>query len=141
MTAEHRLTIPGELEQVPGACSWVVQIVADMGLDDRDANHCELAVDEAITNIIEHAYGANGADKSIDIIVREDQRGFSITIVDEGPPFDPLRNSDPDPMTVLDDRPEGGGGWGIFFIKKVMDGVDYEYTANRNHLRMLKHRK
>jgi len=140
MASEHRLTIPGVMEQVPSACSWVVQLAEELGLEMRDVNHCELAVDEAVTNIIEHSYGAHGADKVIDIIVREDKSRFSITIVDEGPPFDPLQMSAPDPLSALDDRPDEGGGWGVFFIKKLMDDVGYQYTSNRNHLTMVKKR-
>ena len=141
MASEHRLTIPGVMEQVPSACNWVVQLAEELGMGMRDVNHCELAVDEAVTNIIEHSYGSRGADKVIDIIVREDSSKFSITIVDEGPPFDPLQGQEPDPLQALEDRPDQGGGWGVFFIKKLMDDVGYQYRAERNHLTMVKNRE
>jgi anti-sigma regulatory factor (Ser/Thr protein kinase) len=57
--------------------------------------------------------------------------------VDEGPPFDPLNLQDPDP-TVSEVEELSIGGWGIFFIKKVMDSVYYQYKADRNHLIMTK---
>lgn len=137
---EHRLTIPGVIERVPQACGWVVEIAEHVGLDFRDINHCELAVDEAITNIIEHGYGHKGSDKVIDIIIREDGERFIITILDEGPPFDPLNMQEPDPLAILDERASNGGGWGVFFIKKVMDDVGYSYASNRNRLEMVKNR-
>ena len=136
MTSEHRLRIPGKIEQVPKACNWVVEVAEQMGLGMRDVNQVELAVDEAVTNIIEHAYGGAATNKGIDIIINASGAHFEVTIVDEGPKFDPLNATNPDPAAVLDDRKIGG--WGVFFIKKVMDGVDYKYAANRNHLIMTK---
>ncbi|MEM6281037.1 MAG: ATP-binding protein [Chloroflexota bacterium] len=137
MANEHRLNIPGEIAQVPGACSWVVEVAEGAGMTMRDANHLELAVDEAVTNIIEHGYGGSGGGRSIDIIVSEDGSQFKITIVDEGPPFDPLSLKDPDP-TGKDVEDLDIGGWGFFFIKKVMDSVYYQYKSDRNHLIMTK---
>jgi len=102
----------------------------------RAMNHLELAVDEAVTNIIEHGYGSGGAEMNIDIIVTQAGGVFKVTIVDEGPPFNPLQMNDPNPETPLEER--GGGGWGVFFIKKLMDTVDYQYVSNRNHLIMTK---
>lgn len=128
------------MEQVPHACGWVVEIAQEAGLGMRDVNHCELAIDEAITNIVEHGYGADGGDKVIDIVVKQKQDRLEITIIDNGPPFNPLRIENPDPLASLDERAENGGGWGIFFIKKVMDDVDYRYAGNRNHLMMVKHK-
>lgn len=135
---EYQLKIQGVMENVPQACGWVVEIAEQAGLNMRDVNHCELAVDEAVTNIIEHGYGQEGASKSIEILVKSQTDYFSITIVDDGPAFDPLGMEEPDPLSALEDRPANGGGWGVFFIKKLMDDVDYEYRANRNHLKMVK---
>lgn len=138
MVNEHQLRVVGELEQVPNVCNWVVQVAEETGLDTQAVNHLELAVDEAITNIIEHGYGPDAGKKSIELIIREDGGDFKVTIVDEGPPFNPLGATDPNPLAGLDDRPDYGGGWGLFFIKKVMDAVNYEYTSNRNRLTMVK---
>lgn len=140
MASEHRLTIPGEIEQVPSACGWVVEVAEQAGLNMRDVNHCELAVDEAVTNIIEHGYGANGSDKVVDIVVKADNNQFVITIIDDGPPFNPLETHEPDPLAALEERPDYGGGWGVFFIKKLMDEVGYRYSTQRNHLIMVKRR-
>lgn len=48
---------------------------------------------------------------------------FIITIIDDSPAFDPLGVPDPDVKAPLAQREPGG--WGIFFIKKLMDRVDY----------------
>ncbi len=138
MVSEVRLTIPGVVERVPYACSWVVEVAEKVGLSMRDVNHCELAVDEACTNIIEHGYGLNGADKRIDIVCRDDKDRFTITIIDEAPQYNPLLTPEPDPLMALEERPDEGGGWGVYFIKRLMDTVDYRYASQRNHLIMSK---
>jgi serine/threonine-protein kinase RsbW len=129
------------MEQVPHACGWVVEIADGAGLGPGEVNHCELAIDEAITNIVEHGYGVDGGDKAIDIVVNDQPDRLEITIIDNGPPFNPLRVENPDPLASLDERAENGGGWGIFFIKKLMDDVQYRFAGDRNHLIMVKQKK
>ena len=133
---ERQLRIAGVLENVLVACDFVVAQAREMGLDERAIHHCYLAVDEACTNIIEHGYGANCGECMIDVFCQRDAQGLTIIISDDSPPFDPLTRTDPDPHTPITER--GDGGWGIFFIKKLMDNVTYSYEGGRNRLVMLK---
>jgi serine/threonine-protein kinase RsbW len=132
MADERWLRIPGVLANVATACDFVVEVAENAGLDERGIYHCRLAIEEACTNVIEHGYQFNGADKSIDIVCQTYSDLLLITIMDDGPPYNPLSKTDPDPKMPLWDRPEGG--WGVAFIKKVMDKVDYSYENRRNHL-------
>jgi serine/threonine-protein kinase RsbW len=132
MADERWLRIPGVLANVGTACDFVVEIAEEAGLDERGIYHCRLAIEEACTNVIEHGYQFNGASKVIDIACKTFSDHITITIMDDGPPYNPLSKSDPDPQTPLWERTEGG--WGVAFIKKVMDKVDYSYADNRNHL-------
>lgn len=137
---EHRLRIPGLRERVATACSFVVDAARRAGLDDRSVHHCQLAVDEACTNVIEHGYGEAmllNDQQTIEIICRLEGNRFSITVTDQGPAFDPLGRTDPDPTASFETREPGG--WGIFFIKKVMDEVYYQYEQGRNSLIMVKY--
>ena len=61
---------------------------------------------------------------------------LTITIVDDSPLLIRCMRPDPDPKTPLSER--GAGGWGIFFIKKLMDKVTYTYEDSRNRLVMVK---
>src|SRR5664279_869289 len=133
---ERQLRIEGVLENVSGACDFVVAAAREAGLDERAIHHCYLAVDEACTNIIEHGYARHCGDCVIEITCQRDDNALTITIVDDSPAFDPLDHADPDPRTPINER--GVGGWGIFFIKKLMDKVTYSYADNRNRLVMVK---
>jgi anti-sigma regulatory factor (Ser/Thr protein kinase) len=133
---ENRLRIPSLIEKVSVACEFVVDTAQRAGLDEHAVHHCQLVVDEACTNIIEHGYGRNDRARAIEITCGLEKEGFVITIVDDAPPFDPLNRPDPDPKSVLEER--ANGGWGVYFIKKLMDEVVYQYAGGRNHLTMVK---
>lgn len=133
---ERQLRIAGVLEAVSTACNFVVEEARRAGLDDRAIHHCYLAVDEACTNIIEHGYNDDCDDCVIDIHCRRDDDKFIICIIDDSPAFDPLTFPDPDPKLPLNRREPGG--WGIFFIKKLMDQVVYQHEGSRNRLVMVK---
>lgn len=133
---EYRFQISGILDEVPNAIGFVSETAEQAGLSEQGVYHCQLAVDEACTNIIEHGYGFNGADHFIEIICQVKSPYFIIGISDDSPAFNPLARPDPDPESALDER--STGGWGVFFIKKVMDQVSYAYRGNRNHLVMMK---
>lgn len=133
---DRQIRLPGVLENVSAICDFVVEQAREVGLDSRAVHHCYLAVDEACTNIVEHGYGPNCDYCIIEVSCRADESAFTITIVDDSPSFDPLVRADPDPSTPISER--GEGGWGIFFIKKLMDSVTYSYSDNRNRLVMVK---
>ncbi len=130
------LRIPASIDQVAGACEFVSAFAEDLGFDARTVYHCQMAIDEALTNIIEHGYGGDSPDSHLDVTCVVDEKDFVVTLVDDSHPFDPLARDDPDPDQALMDRVPGG--WGIFFIKKMMDRVSYTYHDGRNHLRMYK---
>jgi len=137
MTVEERqLRIVGVLENVSVACDFVVEQAREAGLDDRALHHCYLAVDEACTNIIEHGYKPGCETCMIDVFCQRSTDALIVTIMDDSPAFNPMMHPDPDPRTPLDEREVGG--WGIFFIKKLMDKVTYSYEGRRNRLVMVK---
>lgn len=133
---ENRLTIMGRLDEIARARDFVVTIAREVGLNEKSIHHCALAVDETCTNIIEHGYQYQGHEKSIEIICLVQSVQFIISIRDEGPPFNPLLRTDPDPAATLEDREHGG--WGIFFVKEFMDQVHYSRDGNYNQLTMSK---
>ncbi len=132
MGEAHRIVIPGMQELVPDVCDFVVATARRANLNDRAVYHCQMAVDEACTNIIEHGFSEVDHRGQIEVICRDEPGQFTITIFDDGPPFDPTRQAAPDPATPLAEREPGG--WGIYFIKKMMDTVAYTREDGRNCL-------
>ncbi len=80
------------------------------------------AVDEAVTNIILHGYA--GKPGKIDIHVGRKNTSLVVQIQDLAPQFDPLQVPPPDLTLSLEQRTPGG--LGIYFIRRLMDQVQYQ---------------
>jgi anti-anti-sigma factor len=133
---ERHLSFKARLDNVPAATEFIVQGAEAAGLDARGVYHCQLAVDEACTNIIEHGRIDERTGQVTLKTGIEHGRTFVITIMDNGAAFNPLTYQDPDPLRPLEERE--GGGWGIYFIKKLMDVIDYRYAEGKNQLSLYK---
>ena len=135
------LSVSGQFEQLMQIAEFVTQAAREAGLTDDDVFHVEMAVDEACSNIIEHAYADRSGD--IDLICTSSKPGaFEITIHDSGRSFNPNGVAAP-PLDVpadVDDLNEGG--LGLYFMRKLMDEVRFEMVAGQgNTLTMTKRSK
>jgi len=85
----RRLRVSGELQQLHTATQFVKQVAQDAGISDDTLFQVELSVEEIFTNIVEHGYRHNGADKSVYIYCEADAHTLWIALGDEAPPFNP----------------------------------------------------
>ncbi|MCL4239307.1 MAG: anti-sigma factor antagonist [Anaerolineae bacterium] len=136
MAETSHLAIPARLEDIRQACDFVVEAAEQAGLGERAVYHCQMAVDEALTNIIEHGFAYSDDSSQIEIACRTEPDRFIVAIADSSPAFNPLLHESPDPSEPLDSREPGG--WGIYFIRKLMDEVTYERAGGRNLLTLVK---
>ena len=137
MSNERHLTVPGRYKSVRRATQFVVEAATEAGLVERAIFHCQMAVDEACTNIIEHAYG--GEDKGdIHITTHSEGDTFTITLIDHGAPFDP--DSVPPPRIDPDLTKLEPGGLGLHLMRKLMDSVSFSFAEEENKLVMVKRR-
>ncbi|MDZ7623565.1 MAG: ATP-binding protein [Ignavibacteriaceae bacterium] len=81
-----------------------------------------LAVDEACTNIIKHAYNLSPEGEII-IKIEYDEEKFMVTIIDYGKSFEPDRVPLPDLQKYY--REHRVGGLGMYLMKSLMDDVEY----------------
>lgn len=125
------IELPAALDSLPGFADRVTKCAREAGFGGHKLSAMELALEEAIVNIIK--YSSSSPDSVIIVTCGIDDRdAFYITIIDSGPPFDPLKRDTPDTRAGIDDRPVGG--LGIFFIKEMTDGVTYTREAGKNIL-------
>ncbi|HPI18994.1 MAG TPA: ATP-binding protein [Candidatus Kapabacteria bacterium] len=94
-----------------------------------------LALEEAVTNVINYAYKDNNEHLIILDFSLEDSE-LKIKITDDGIEFNPLLKEDPNTELSLEERKIGG--LGIFFVKKIMDNIEYERINNKNILTLIK---
>ncbi len=104
-------------------------------LPSKVVHDLNLALEEIITNII--AYGYTD-EREHEIKVRLSSRGGEVwaEVQDDGLPFNPLTAPEPDLEAPLEDRPVGG--LGIRFVRKLVDGLEYQRQDAKNLLLMKK---
>ena len=134
---EHRLEVPGRFDRLEQISKFIEQAGLEAGLDDTTICRCQLAVDEACTNIIEHAYEGEGRG-DIEIACEAEPGELTITIEDQGKPFDPDLVPAPNLNTSLEDMQVGG--LGLYFMRQVMDAVEFSYQDGSNKLVLVKRR-
>lgn len=133
--SESRMAVPARYDRIKQVCSFVVDAAETAGLDESAIFHCQIAVDEACTNIIEHGY--KGEDKGqIEVICRVNPGEIQIELIDRAPPFDVTQV--PDPQLHRSVEEAAVGGLGIYFMKKMMDEVSFEHTNGTNRLVLVK---
>ena len=114
---------------------FVVTSAKDAGLPAKRVQEVELAVEEALVNIINYAYPEQ--DKG-DMEVKcglDDQGRLLIEIRDRGVPFDVSSYSEPDLNANISEREIGG--LGIFLIRKMADKVHYMRDGEENVLTLI----
>ncbi len=130
------VTFPGRFESLAKISDLIVQQAKEAGLDETDIYAVDLAVDEAITNIIEHAYGGEGVG-NIQCTCQARDGELIIILRDFGRPFDPDKIPAPNVKARLKDLKSGGAG--LFLIRKLMDEVRFEFNQETgNVLTMVK---
>lgn len=110
------------------------------GFEGPPETQIELALEEALVNIIKHGYPGSSGDVEIQCS-RIGTIGLKITLIDHGIPYDPLANAIPldlDPMTPLELK--AIGGYGVHLILTIMDQVEYNRQGETNVLTMIKYR-
>ncbi len=95
-----------------------------------------VAVEEIFVNIAHYAYAPDKGNATVRVEVSEDPVTVTITFIDQGVPYDPLAQNDPDVTLPAEQRDIGG--LGIFLTKQLMDDVNYEYRDGKNILTLKK---
>lgn len=138
MVSLQNLTISGHFKNLAKIGDFIGQAAMQAGLNDKAVYAIQMAVDEACTNIIEHAYGGEGKGQ-IKLTCRIEDEGLKVTICDQGNPFDPDQVPKLDVQAPLSARKRRG--MGMFFIYNLVDTVEYKFsTPQGNQLILFKGR-
>lgn len=138
MASKNNLTIPGRFDRIREACDFVVAGAEEAGFDPDEVFRIQLACDEACTNIIEHAYGAEG-EGDIRVSWHKEKGAFIIELRDNGRPFRPESVPYPSMPDSADDVDElQVGGLGLHFMRTLMDKVEFSFNEEGNRLIMVK---
>lgn len=132
----NELTLEAEKENLNRVLEFVDGRLESLGFPPKAQMQIDLAVEEIFINIASYAYAPNKGRATVRVEAAGDPLTATVTFIDRGIPYDPLKKADPDVTLSADEREIGG--LGIFIAKKVMDSIAYEYKNGQNILRIKK---
>ncbi len=116
------LTLPNELSCLPIAQAVVRAAALRRGFDETALAEIEIAVEEAATNVMKHAFDIEESP-TFDIVCRPDAEGLWIVLREKGMPFDPKLMPDYKPdQASLDNEP---AGMGVHLMRSMVDDVQF----------------
>ena len=132
---QRSLTLPNDVETIPQLNEFIDTVAEAIGLDMSLTMSLNLAIEEAVVNVMDYAYppGEKG-DVTIDVCASDEWLQFVIS--DAGTPFDPTQKEEADTTLSVDERPIGG--LGIFLVRQLMDTIHYRYVDGKNVLTLKK---
>jgi len=126
-----KLVMPSDPRYLPVVRGAICPLAAAMGWDESDCQAITMAMDEALANIIRHAYHGR-TDGVIELECRESADGLEFTLWDHGDPPDKSKIC---ARQVGCSQP---GGLGTHIIKDVMDAVSYQALPGGNRFLAVK---
>lgn len=135
MSARRR-TRPAVVLRVPSGTEFLATIrdttrrMAEVaGCDASMAEQVSLAVDEAATNVIKHAYQGR-SDRRVELRYLLAPDELRVEIVDDGAPVDPRALPKVDLRRYASEKRRGG--LGVHLMGRIMDAVSFRRTAEGN---------
>lgn len=132
---EKQLTIKNQIEQLTLVASFIEQLCDELELGTSVVFNLNLALEEAITNVIMYAY-PEGEVHEIGLCAIADNGVITFMVKDDGIAFDPTKVPEADVTLSAEER--SIGGLGVFLIRQIMDEVGYERINGCNVLTMKK---
>ena len=132
---QKEITLVNEIEQLPQMTEFVESVCEAIELDAATTMQMNLAVEEAVVNVINYAY-PKGIQGEIQIQAQANDQCLEFVISDSGTAFDPTTHQEVDTTLSVAERPIGG--LGIHLITQIMDSINYERKDNKNILTLRK---
>ncbi|MCP5063761.1 MAG: ATP-binding protein [Ignavibacteriae bacterium] len=131
-----RSTFKSSTDNLSSIRDFVKSTAQQVGFSKDISGNIILAVDEAVTNVIKHAYKYSEEGKIL-VSISFIKNKFSVSISDKGTHFNSKLIKDPDLEEYY--KQKRVGGLGMFLMKKLMDDVKYSQPQNRNKVTLIKY--
>ena len=113
--------------------AFVEGILAPMEGSMKSQMQINIAIDEIYSNIVKFS---GATEVTLIVEIRKATLSARLTFIDNGKPYDPIKQADPDISLPAEEREIGG--LGIFIVKKTMDSVCYRRNGDKNELAITK---
>ncbi len=127
----NTLTLVANLDALAHISAFITTAAEQSGLTERATWQVQLAIDEAATNIIQHAYEPDTPGMlTLEWHTVSDR--FIVSLRDHGRAFDPQEVAPPDLESPLEERQVGG--LGIYLMTRLMDEVHFDFDPQSGNL-------
>ena len=132
---QRSITLTNDVQQVPLLSEFVDGVCEEMGFDASTTMQMNLAIEEAVVNVMNYAY-VPGTKGDINVEAQANDLRLKFTNSDSGTPFDPTVKEVVDTTLSVEERPIGG--LGIHLVRQLMDSINYERLDGKNILTLRK---
>ena len=133
----YTLNIPSSTRYLEDVRRFVADHALKADLPENAVEEFKIAVDEACTNVIKHAYKGNEAGQ-VDVAVIVEPDRFTVRIRDEGESFNQAQYEEPNVLEAVHRR--RAGGLGVHIMRRLMDRVEYRTRGRVNEVQLTKYR-
>lgn len=132
----YKKTFAGQFISLAKISEFVRKAAERGGFSEIEVYEVQLAVDEAFSNIIEHAYGGEG-NGEIECVCLDTASEMTIVLHDWGKAFDPAGVPEPDFSLPIEELISRGAG--LILMNKIMDKTEFQFSEDEgNYLTMTK---
>ena len=135
MDYEQQIILPNDVAAIPRLAEFINRVCEAAGVDEGFTMQLNLAAEEAVVNVMNYAYPP-GTKGDIEVTSRIAGNTVTLVIRDSGVPFDPTAKADADTTLTAEERPIGG--LGIYLVRRLMDSIAYERTADGKNVLTMK---
>jgi serine/threonine-protein kinase RsbW len=131
------LSVQPSAHEMRRCSSWLTESCEKEAVPPGPTGKLELCLNEVLANLIEHV-GAARFSRPVDLALEladcGDRRLATLTVIDDGPAFDPLSvTRAPLPRSLQEAEP---GGLGLLLVRRFMDERSYQRAEGRNVLKL-----
>jgi serine/threonine-protein kinase RsbW len=126
------LAIAASGDEIRRACEWLTTALLQHDVPASQIGRLELALHEALANVLDHAGSAARAEPiCIEVRVETATGEARVEVTDAGIPFDPTGAPERIPAKTLAEMQPGG--LGLPLIRRCSDWMRYRRESGRNH--------
>jgi len=125
-----QLKIQSRTEKLHLVREFISEAARKYGFDEEAVGKIALAVDEACTNVIKHAYNY-APDRELQVNIQKSGTNLEVVITHDGKSFDPEAIKPPNMPDYL--KHFRHGGLGMHLMRSLMDKVEYRAASNKKN--------
>jgi sigma-B regulation protein RsbU (phosphoserine phosphatase) len=134
---QRTIELNNDIAEVPQLSAFIDSFAEEAGLDFSLTMSLNLAMEEAVVNVMEYAY-PEGTQGKVGISASVEGDDIEFVISDSGAAFDPTAKAEVNIDLEVEDRQIGG--LGIHLVRNIMDNIKYERKDGKNVLTLYKNK-